>query len=322
MQRDQDDLQVESDRPQFLFSFRPYGCELDNDVISDDMLLNRLELSRKLYELNQSNLKDAAQKAKVKWVIQGDENSKFFHGIINKRRAQLAIQGVFDKGVWLTDPPLDCGENKSPGPDGFTFIFFRHIWDLIGSDLCVAFNCFFDSGSFPRGCNSSFISLIPKVMDAKFVTDFRPTSLIGSVYKVIRQILDGLFILNEALAWGKRMKKQALMFKVDFAMAYDFVRCDFLLDTLHAFGFGSRWCLWIHGIFSSSMASILVNGSPTREWPDDNLANLVRWSCDLNGEGMFRVKDIRLVLDDLFLPSSNEATRWAKYVSIKVNVFA
>nr|GEY74270.1 RNA-directed DNA polymerase, eukaryota [Tanacetum cinerariifolium] len=38
--------------------------ELDNGVISDDMLLNRLELSRKLYELNQSDLKDAAQKPK------------------------------------------------------------------------------------------------------------------------------------------------------------------------------------------------------------------------------------------------------------------
>ena len=37
---------------------------------------------------------------------------------------------------------------------------------------------------------------------------------------------------------------------------------------------------------------------------------------------MFCVKDIRSVLDDLFLPSSNEATRWVKYVPIKVNVFA
>ncbi|GKC67027.1 RNA-directed DNA polymerase, eukaryota [Tanacetum coccineum] len=186
----------------------------------------------------------------------------------------------------------DCGENKSPGPDGFTFEFFRHFWDLIGSDLCAAVNCFFDSGSFPRGCNSSFIALIPKVMDAKFVTDFRPISLIGSVYKVVtkilanrlsmvisdlisntqsafvknRQILDGPFILNEALAWCKRKKKQALMFKVDFAKAYDSVRWDFLLDALHAFGFGSRWCSWIRGIFSSNMASILVNGSPTSEF--------------------------------------------------------
>nr|GEZ76881.1 RNA-directed DNA polymerase, eukaryota [Tanacetum cinerariifolium] len=33
-----------------------------------------------------------------------------------------------------------------------------------------------------------------------------------------------------------------------------------------------------------------------------------RWICDLNGDGMFCVKDIRSYLDDLFLPSSNEAT--------------
>nr|GEV59109.1 RNA-directed DNA polymerase, eukaryota, reverse transcriptase zinc-binding domain protein [Tanacetum cinerariifolium] len=219
--------------------------QLDNGIISDDMLLNRLELSRKLYKLNQSDLKDAAQKAKVKWVIEGDENSKFFHGIINKRRAQLAIRGVIDNGVWLTDPPLDCGENKSPGPDGFTFDFFSHFWDLIGLDLCAAVNCFFDSGYFPRGY------LISNTQ---------------STFVKNRQILDGPFILNEALAWCKRKKKQALMFKEDFAKAYDFVRWDFLLNALHAFGFGFRWCSWIRGIFSSNMASILVNGSPTSEF--------------------------------------------------------
>ncbi|GJR04359.1 RNA-directed DNA polymerase, eukaryota, partial [Tanacetum coccineum] len=151
----------------------------------------------------------------------------------------------------------------------------------------------FEKGYFPRGCNSSFIALIPKVVDAKFVTDFRPISLIGSVYKVVtkvlarrlamvisdlisntqsafvanRQILDGPFILNEVLAWCRSKRKQALVFKVDFAKAYDSVRWDFLLDVLHAFGFGSRWCKWIRGIFSSNMASILVNGSPTNEFP-------------------------------------------------------
>nr|GFB94558.1 RNA-directed DNA polymerase, eukaryota [Tanacetum cinerariifolium] len=74
-----------------------------------------------------------------------------------------------------------------------------------------------------------------------------------------RQILDGPFILNEALAWCKRRKVQALIFKVDFAKAYDSVRWDFILDVLQSFGFGSRWCSWIRG-----------------EWSDDNLANLIR----------------------------------------------
>ncbi|GJX88576.1 RNA-directed DNA polymerase, eukaryota [Tanacetum coccineum] len=319
---------------------------LDSGVKSDEILLSRLEVSRRLFNLNQSDFKDAAQQAKVKWAIEGDENSKFFHGVINKKRAQLAVRGVFNNGTWCTDPNLvkesflshfasrfkqpvssrfklnipfinrlttdqsvdldcaitsdeikaavwDCGENKSPGPDGFTFEFFRHFWDLIGLDLCAAVQHFFEKGSFPRGCNSSFIALIPKVPDAKFVSDFRPISLIGSVYKVItkvlanrlgfvisdlvsntqsaflknRQILDGPFILNEIIAWCKRKKKQSLIFKVDFAKAYDSVRWDFLLEVLEAFGFGPRWCSWIRGIFSSNMSSILVNGSPTKEFP-------------------------------------------------------
>ncbi|GJW94067.1 RNA-directed DNA polymerase, eukaryota [Tanacetum coccineum] len=319
---------------------------LDSGVNSDEILLSRLEVSRRLFTLNQADIKDAAQQAKVKWAIEGDENSKFFHGVINKKRAQLAIRGVFNNGTWCTDPNMvkesflshfasrfkqpgssrfkinlpfinrlttdqridldcaitsdeikaavwDCGENKSPGPDGFTFEFFRHFWDLIGLDLCAAVQHFFEKGTFPRGCNSSFIALIPKVPDAKFVSDFRPISLIGSVYKVItkvlanrlghvisdlvsntqsafiknRQILDGPFILNEIIAWCKRKKRQSLIFKVDFAKAYDSVRWDFLLEVLDAFGFGPRWCSWIRGIFSSNMSSILVNGSPTNEFP-------------------------------------------------------
>nr|GFC59691.1 RNA-directed DNA polymerase, eukaryota, reverse transcriptase zinc-binding domain protein [Tanacetum cinerariifolium] len=78
-------------------------------------------------------------------------------------------------------------------------------------------------GDIPKGGNSSFITLIPKVPNANMVKDFRPISLMGSLYKVIakvlanrlvtvlddivdeiqsafvtdRQILDGPFILNE-----------------------------------------------------------------------------------------------------------------------------
>ncbi|PWA90022.1 hypothetical protein CTI12_AA104900 [Artemisia annua] len=47
-----------------------------------------------------------------------------------------------------------------------------------------------------------------------------------------------------------------------------------------------------------------------------------RWTCDVNGDGKFRVKEIRSILDDKFLPSSNVATRWVKFIPIKVNIFA
>nr|GEV01011.1 RNA-directed DNA polymerase, eukaryota [Tanacetum cinerariifolium] len=46
-----------------------------------------------------------------------------------------------------------------------------------------------------------------------------------------------------------------------------------------------------------------------------------RWYCDLSGDGEFRVKELRNFIDDKYLPSHTEATRWVKLVPIKVNIF-
>ncbi|GKF25769.1 RNA-directed DNA polymerase, eukaryota, reverse transcriptase zinc-binding domain protein, partial [Tanacetum coccineum] len=121
------------------------------------------------------------------------------------------------RAVW------DCGIEKSPRPDGFTFGFYRRFWSVIEKDVMEVVNMFFQSATFPKGCNASFITLIPKTQDANMVKDFRPITLIGSLYKIIakilanrlvpvlgdivsdvqsafvtnRQILDGPFFLNE-----------------------------------------------------------------------------------------------------------------------------
>ncbi|GJU77186.1 RNA-directed DNA polymerase, eukaryota [Tanacetum coccineum] len=47
-----------------------------------------------------------------------------------------------------------------------------------------------------------------------------------------------------------------------------------------------------------------------------------RWVWDLNGDGEFRVKDVRTLLDETFLPKADIPTRWIKTIPIKVNIFA
>ncbi|GJW03948.1 RNA-directed DNA polymerase, eukaryota [Tanacetum coccineum] len=48
-----------------------------------------------------------------------------------------------------------------------------------------------------------------------------------------------------------------------------------------------------------------------------------RWIWDMNGDGVFRVKDnVRTLLDEVFLPNDTTPTRWVKSIPIKVNVFA
>nr|GEX18061.1 RNA-directed DNA polymerase, eukaryota, reverse transcriptase zinc-binding domain protein [Tanacetum cinerariifolium] len=40
----------------------------------------------------------------IKWAIEGDENSKFFHGMLNKKRSSMGVRGVMVDGEWVDDP--------------------------------------------------------------------------------------------------------------------------------------------------------------------------------------------------------------------------
>ncbi|MCI37006.1 cysteine-rich receptor-like protein kinase, partial [Trifolium medium] len=61
---------------------------------------------------------------------------------------------------------------------------------------------FHRNGKLTKGINSTFIALIPKVDSPQQLNDFRPISLVGSLYKILakdRQILDGILIANEVV---------------------------------------------------------------------------------------------------------------------------
>ncbi|GKA84830.1 RNA-directed DNA polymerase, eukaryota, partial [Tanacetum coccineum] len=169
-----------------------------------------------------------------------------------------AIKGILVDGEWIDNP----GRVKRDFYNHFTTRFSAPDWsrvpmevlslDVLGvilyhdlegvsEDVSNAVKEFFNSSIFPNGCNPSFITLIPK-------------------------ILDGPLILNEIVSWCKSRKEQAILFRVDFQKAFDSVRWDHLDDILGKFGFGSKWRELIRGCLHSSKALVLVNGSPTDEF--------------------------------------------------------
>jgi hypothetical protein len=89
------------------------------------------------------------------------------------------------------------------------------------------------------------------------LTDFRPISLVISLYKILakvlanglrqvvgsvvsevqsafvkeRQILDGILVANEVVDDARGNQKELILFKVDFEKAYDFVDWRYLDDV-------------------------------------------------------------------------------------------
>nr|GEU79240.1 RNA-directed DNA polymerase, eukaryota, reverse transcriptase zinc-binding domain protein [Tanacetum cinerariifolium] len=130
----------------------------------------RREVVRLIQEVDKVDAMEVAQKAKIKWSIEGDQNSKYYHGVLNKKRGRLTIREV------LVDVP-----NANMVKD------FRPI-SLIGS-LC---------------------KVIPKVLVNRLVTVLDDIfDEIQSAFVTDRQIMDGPFISNEIVHWCKNKKKQS-----------------------------------------------------------------------------------------------------------------
>ncbi|GLT59681.1 hypothetical protein SLA2020_324880 [Shorea laevis] len=317
----------------------------DMGQISEMEKNNRETSFRQLQEWADKKSNLMFQKARQRWLKEGDSNSKYFHSCVARRRSQNSLSGIVQNGRWMDGvqevktavkdffkekfredswnrPVLEgisfnkiseeenamlvaefaeeeikeavwnCGGSKSPGPDGFNFNFIQRMWSTLKKEICEFIREFHRNGKLVKGSNASFIVLVPKKTNPQGMNDFRPISLIGSMYKIIskllanrlrmvmpsiisesqtafvgnRQITDGIIIINEMLHDMKRGNKAGLIFKADFEKAYDNVDWGFLDFMMDKLGFAMKWREWMRECVSIATVSVLINGSPTEEF--------------------------------------------------------
>ncbi|KAJ0866424.1 putative RNA-directed DNA polymerase [Helianthus annuus] len=209
---------------------------------------------------------------------------------ISEQNRLMLCEEFSELEVWGAIKSCDGG--KSPGPDGFTLKFFKKFWKDLKYLIMGVMRDFHSIGDISRGCNASFVALIPKKKDPQSLANFRPISLVGSIYKIIskvlanrlkaaigdlisptqsaflggRNILDSPLIISETVAWAKKNKHGLFIFKVDFEKAYDSINWKFLFFLMECMSFPEKWICWMMGCLSSGTGSILVNGSPTDEF--------------------------------------------------------
>ena len=78
---------------------------------------------------------------------------------------------------------------RPPGPDGFSLAFWQFCWDFVKDEVLGFFKDFYERGKFVRSLNSTFLVLIPKKCGAEDLSDFRPISLVGGLYKLLAKVL-------------------------------------------------------------------------------------------------------------------------------------
>ncbi|GJU80585.1 putative RNA-directed DNA polymerase [Tanacetum coccineum] len=152
----------------------------------------------------------------------------------------------------IRDAIFAIGDNKAPGPNGYSASFFKEVCDIIDADVSRAIKEFFTNGVLLKDLNHTIIALILKVTAPISINDYRPISCCNVLYKCISRIISNrmkeslttLVSLNQsAFVPGRRTPRCA--FKVDIQKTYDTVDWNFLREVLIGFDFHPRMIGWI-----------------------------------------------------------------------------
>nr|KAJ0204712.1 hypothetical protein LSAT_V11C500243130 [Lactuca sativa] len=267
----------------------------ESRVLTEDEVNTRRAHKSLIVELEKFVKQDIQQKAKLRWLADGDENSHFFHGAVKNKNRKNRLHGLLINGAWNTEPsaiktevhrffeekfrdnwpsrPNDLldsliiveeikkaiwchGGDKSPGPDGYTFKVLKQQWGIMQHDIIRPINLI-----------SCLYKVVSKILASRlkavvgFVVDE-----VQSAYVEGRHILEGPLIINKVFSWAKNTKENLFVLKIDFEKAFDSINWGYLDSMMEQMGFSNKWRNWIRGCLTSSKASVLVNRSLTDEF--------------------------------------------------------
>ncbi|KAL0294929.1 UNVERIFIED_CONTAM: hypothetical protein Sangu_3208300 [Sesamum angustifolium] len=216
-------------------------------VHKEDIFLNLVKCCRKVYSAAvKLEISMLQQRAKLRWLKHGDQNSKVFFRKINSTRVKQRVFQITNiNGETLTNQQeviqefvsyfqtLLGGNSPHRTVDlGFLQHEIRQIttaeasllvapkqrmraaWPVIGQSMVEAVGEFFRTGKLLKQINNTLLALIPK-----------------NAFVPGRSIADNILLAQELLAgYNQARLPERCTLKVDIQKAYDSVEWDFLLE--------------------------------------------------------------------------------------------
>lgn len=195
------------------------------------------------------------------------------------------IEPINDSAI--KDALFQIGDDKAPGPDGYTTTFFKRNWDLIKNDFLAVVHEFFRNSRLLKQVNHAAIALIPKTKHDPGASDFRPISCCNVFYKTISKIIasrlatiiptlvdpaqsafleerlmnDNILLAQQLIRrYGRKSCTPRCMLMVDIKKAYDSLSWEFMINLLICYGFPPLIVAWIKECITTPTASISLNG--------------------------------------------------------------
>ena len=179
---------------------------------------------------------------------------------------------------------------SAPGPDGLGPAFYQAAWAVVADDLIALFDAVHARTVRLGGINRALIALLPKQEGVPGPGDFRPVSLQNGDVKILcrglttrlqrqigplidedqsgflsgRSISENFVYAAELVQCCKKRGASTLVFKLDFAKAFDSIAWPSLRLVMEARGFPPAWCDWMDLMFRLSRSAVLLNGVPGR----------------------------------------------------------